>query len=60
LVPFVSLTVTDGIVRLWGGVEEAWAKDAARVAAENVAGVRAVEDNVCILPAEMTALMGAQ
>jgi CBS domain-containing protein len=60
LVPYMSFTVTGGTVRLWGGVEEAWAKDAARVAAENVPGVRAVEDNVRILPPEMTALIGTQ
>jgi CBS domain-containing protein len=60
LVPFVSVTVIDGIVRLWGSVEQAWSKDAARVAAENVPGVRAVEDNIRVLPFEVVALMGTQ
>jgi CBS domain-containing protein len=58
--PFISITVINGIVRLWGGVEQAWSKDAARVAAENVAGVRAVEDNIYVFPPRMTALMGTQ
>ena len=39
------LTVADGTVIFTGTVDSAEERDAARVAAENIAGVRAVEDN---------------
>lgn len=47
---FVSYVVRDGIVQLWGGVLTESEKTAVRVAAEDVPGVRGVEDNVTILP----------
>lgn len=40
-----SLTVTDGIVHYWGILDYGEQTDAARVAAENVPGVRKVEDH---------------
>jgi CBS domain-containing protein len=39
------LTVADGTVIFTGTVDSAEERDAARIAAENIAGVRAVEDN---------------
>jgi len=47
---FVSYVVRDGTVQLWGGVLTDAEKTAVRVAAEGVAGVRGVVDNVSILP----------
>lgn len=40
-----SLTVTDGIVHYWGLLDDGDQTEAARVAAENVPGVRKVEDH---------------
>ncbi len=44
-VDLVSVIVEDGTVHLWGLVDSADEKDAVRIAAENVAGVRAVENH---------------
>lgn len=40
-----NVIVTDGVVHFWGMVESDDARPAARVAAENVAGVRGVQDH---------------
>lgn len=45
----IGVTVIDGVVHLWGSVAEPLHKDAARVAAENVPGVRSVEDRLKVL-----------
>jgi CBS domain-containing protein len=42
----LNVTVTNGVVELWGLVESEEARLAIRVAAENVAGVVAVKDNL--------------
>ena len=47
---FVSYVVRDGKVQLWGGVLTESEKTAVRVAAEGIAGVQEVEDNVTVLP----------
>ena len=47
----LNATVQDGKVKLWGIVASEAEKKAARVAAELVAGVRAVENNVIVQPA---------
>jgi CBS domain-containing protein len=46
----LNLTVHDGKVRLWGVVDSEAEKQAVRVAAELVEGVKAVENNVTVLP----------
>ena len=46
----LNVTVQDGKVRLWGLVDSEAEKQAARVAAELVEGVKAVENNVTGLP----------
>jgi CBS domain-containing protein len=46
----LNATVQDGTVTLWGIVDSRAEKEAARVAAEQVAGVRAVENNVIVQP----------
>jgi CBS domain-containing protein len=42
----LNVTVTDGVVELWGLVESEEVRRAILVAAENVPGVRAVKDNL--------------
>jgi osmotically-inducible protein OsmY len=46
----LNVTVQDGAVKLWDTVDSKAEKDAAQVAAELVQGVRAVENNVIVLP----------
>lgn len=41
----VNVTVTDGVVEMWGIYDSEAERDASRVAAENVSGVRRVEDH---------------
>jgi osmotically-inducible protein OsmY len=48
---FLSATVEDGTVKLWGIVDSEAEKEPARAAAEQVAGVRAIENNVIVQPA---------
>jgi CBS domain-containing protein len=42
---YANVVVTDGVVHFWGDIGDERDRDAARVAAENVPGVRAVEDH---------------
>jgi CBS domain-containing protein len=46
----LNATVQGGTVKLWGIVDTEAEKEAARVAAEQVVGVRAVENNVVVQP----------
>jgi osmotically-inducible protein OsmY len=46
----LNATVQGGIVKLWGIVDSEAEKEAARVAAEQVAGVQAIENNVIAQP----------
>ena len=46
----VNITVFDGVVSLWGLVPSEMEKRALRVAAEQTTGVRAVEDNLVVMP----------
>jgi CBS domain-containing protein len=46
----LNATVVGGTVKLWGIVESEAEKEAARVVAELIAGVRAIENNVTVLP----------
>jgi len=48
--PLVNATVVDGAVQLWGNVDSSIKKKAAEVAAENIAGVTSVENNIRIVP----------
>lgn len=43
-----NVVVDDGVVHLWGNVASTLAKDAVRVAAENVGGVRRVVNNIVV------------
>lgn len=42
----INVIVTDGVVQLWGLVDSESEKKAAQIAAENIAGVRRVENNL--------------
>jgi CBS domain-containing protein len=47
---FVSVMVIDGVVHLWGAVESDVQREALRVAAERIPGVRSVKDHLGKLP----------
>ncbi len=49
----VNVVVTDGVVQLWGVVNTTREKQAAQLAAESIAGVKSVENNLGQLPASM-------
>jgi osmotically-inducible protein OsmY len=46
----LNVTVHNGTVKLWGIVDTEAEKEAVRVAVELVEGVRAIENNVTVLP----------
>jgi CBS domain-containing protein len=46
----LNATVQDGTAKLWGMVDSEPEKEAVQVAAELVQGVRAIENNVIVLP----------
>ena len=48
----LNAMVQDGTVKLWGVVDSEAEKEAARVAVEQVAGVRAIENNVVVQPGQ--------
>ncbi|MBL6614988.1 MAG: CBS domain-containing protein [Reyranella sp.] len=48
-----NIVVDGGVVNLWGYVDSTAAKEAIRVATENVAGVRRVVNNVVVTPRPM-------
>lgn len=56
----LSVVVSGGIVDLWGAVESDAEKDAARVAAENVPGVKGVRDEIGVLPPTVRSVMWAE
>jgi len=56
----VSVVVADGVVAMWGMVETDAERLALAVAAEQVAGVGRVENNINVMPALVRATMGAQ
>jgi CBS domain-containing protein len=53
----IDVVVTNGVVHLWGMVETQSESDALRVACERTAGVKAVENDVRIMPAKMRGMM---
>lgn len=48
-----NIVVDKGVVHLWGYVDDKPVKDAMRIAAENVPGVRRVVSNMVVLPPEV-------
>ena len=57
---FVSVVVSGGVVHLWGAAESDAEKQALRVAAENVAGVKQVRDDIGVLPARVSSVFWAE
>ncbi len=49
----LNITVTNGVVDLWGLTSSGSEREALRVAAEKIPGVRAVNDNLVMRPAEI-------
>lgn len=56
----LTVVVSGGVVQLWGTVDSAPQKHAARVAAQNVRGAQKVVDNVAVLPSKLRAFMGSE
>lgn len=52
-----SIVVTGGVVHLWGIVESDAEKQAARVAAESVPGIKGVRDEIGVLPPSVRSVM---
>ena len=56
---FVTITVSDGLAHLWGAVDSDPERQAIRVATENVAGVREVDNKINVFPPMVRAAMWA-
>jgi CBS domain-containing protein len=54
---FLNVVVSGGVVNLWGMVETAEEKNAARVAAEATPGVKEVRENAGVIPPSVRAVM---
>jgi CBS domain-containing protein len=46
----LNVTVSDGIVHLWGGIRSQAEREAVHVVADNVRGVKGIEDHLTVLP----------
>tara|TARA_R110002110_G_scaffold85816_6_gene223959 strand:+ start:601 stop:1299 length:699 start_codon:yes stop_codon:yes gene_type:complete len=57
---FITVAVKDGQAQIWGMTETQHGKKAMRVAAESVPGVKAVENNVSIMPEMVRTTMWAE
>ena len=57
---FITVAVKDGQAQIWGMTETQYGKKAMRVAAESVPGVKAVENNVSIMPEMVRTTMWAE
>lgn len=57
---FITVAIKDGHVHIWGMTETPQSKKAMRIAASGVPGVKAVEDNVSIMPEMVRATIWAQ
>jgi CBS domain-containing protein len=55
----IHVVVSGGVVHLWGAVGSQAEKDAARIAAENTAGVTSVRDEIRVLPVSLSQLVWA-
>ena len=57
---YVNLTVSDGALHLWGGVLSDAEREALRVAADGVPGLRKVEDHTFVMPQRLQIALGTQ
>jgi CBS domain-containing protein len=46
----LNVTVADGVVHLWGGIRSQAERQAVHVVADNVRGVKGIEDHLTVLP----------
>jgi len=56
---FVNVTVSNGIVHLWGALLTESERHATRLVVENTDGVRAIEDHLSVLPPEARSTLWA-
>jgi len=57
---YVNVTVSGGTLHLWGGIRSDAERQALRVAAEGVPGLRKVEDHTVVMPQRLQGWLGAQ
>ncbi len=57
---YVNASVSGGALHLWGGVRSDAERQALRVAAEGVPGLRKVEDHTFVMPQRLQGWLGAQ
>lgn len=55
---YLNVSVSDGVLHLWGGVKSDAEKQALRVAAEGIPGVRNIEDHTFVMPPYLIGAMG--
>lgn len=57
---YVNVVVAAAVAELWGGVRSTEQKEAIRIAAASVPGVKAVEDHLWVLPEQVRGQLGSQ
>lgn len=57
---FADVIVKDGVVYLWGGVRSESHAEAIRIAAQNVPGVRKIENRITIMPEAVLSTLWAE
>jgi len=57
---FLNVVVAGAVVYLWGATRSTAERDAVRVAAETVPGVKRVENHLFVLPARLQGALGAE
>lgn len=55
---YLNVSVSGGVLHLWGGVKSEAEKQALRVAAQAIPGVRRIEDHTFVMPARLIGAMG--
>lgn len=56
---YINVSVSAGVLHVWGGVRSDTEKRALRVAAEGVRGLRRIEDHTVVMPPRMLAGLGS-
>ncbi len=55
---YLNVSVSEGVLHLWGGVKSPAEKQALRVAAETIPGVRKIDDHTFVMPPRLIGAMG--
>lgn len=55
---YLNVSVESGVLHVWGGVKSEAEKQALRVAAEGIPGVRKIEDHTFVMPPRLVGAMG--